>query len=475
MIELNEDQQKAIHIIRQGHNTFITGSAGTGKSVCLQHLKKNVPDREIAVLCPTGISALNVNGKTIYRFFRWVPRFVNETICSKEEEGAREFVYKTHIEHYQKNLKHKKYIVFDEISMIPGYLFEYIEWTLSKFQYDLDKKKYDKKKAMLFFSGKLNDNELTHPVKKPWGGYQIIIFGDYYQLPPVIKHGKSNEQVYAFQTEAWKKANFQTIELTKSMRQQGELEFFKRLQRIRKGTQTSGDLQWLRTKENNHCHSETNIPKIYLVGTNQKCDEINHFFLDEIKSREMTFEREEYGSTDMLDILQKEYGSFIPKNTKIKIGCRVIVIKNIYTPETKQLIACNGDQGVVVDYDSNYKYFQIHLDRTNQIVPISPEKWEIEEEDKKEKTVKIAKYIQYPLRLAWAITIHKSQGMTLDNVNIDMSTIFGHSSFYVAISRVRSEHHFNISKAPSTYDWKHNAFVPHPLVKKNIQKPSHIQ
>lgn len=446
-MELNIKQKEVINYIHQGNNVFITGGAGTGKSVCLVQALRLFDEDSVQVLCPTGISALNVGGKTIHHFFSWNPSDVSEPLS----DAKKEFIYGTHKKIYKRNLLKKRCIIFDEISMIPGHLFEYIEWTLSRFFYDLADQEYKKKKSISFFTQ--NKEILVKPEPKPWGSCQIIIFGDYYQLSPISK-----ETLYCFQTEQWKLLNLVSIELTEGMRQTSN-EFFIRLQRLRKGKQTRDDLTWLRTKIGR------NIKGLYLVGTNKKCDEINRFFMNELEGDTSISSREiNTTNPDIKSILDNCYANVIPEILELRKGCKVIIIKNIYTEidERKILIACNGDRGTLYEIDNTYNILTIRLDRTKEKIHVKKIKWAIDDpndSDKKEAYY----YKQYPIRLAWAITIHKSQGMTLDNVNIDTSDLFGNSSFYVACSRVRNED-FNISDAPTSWEWNN----------KSIYKPSNI-
>lgn len=392
-LDLNENFKKALDLIElTNKNIFITGKAGTGKSTLLSFFitktKKNV-----VVLAPTGVAALNVKGQTIHSFFKFKPDITLE----KVKKAKSDKIYKK-----------IDAIVIDEISMVRADLVDCID-------------------KFLRLNGKNK--------KEKFGGVQMIFIGDLYQLEPVLKNeerqmfSKKYETPYFFSSKVFNDFDFEYIELEKIYRQK-DLEFIGILNSIRENYIDFDALEILNKNYNKK------IPKnddfyICLTTTNILADTINNKKLDELNNDLYESDCLIKGSVD-----EKSFPT--NKNLYYKKGAQIMMLNNDNLGRW-----VNGSIGVVKRIEPNpdgEDIIIIELDNGEE-VEVLKHIWDVYkyEFNKEEEIVesKIAgSFIQYPFKLAWAITIHKSQGKTFDKVIIDLgSGTFAHGQLYVALSR----------------------------------------
>lgn len=390
-ITLSKEQQKIFEKIEtSSEHFFITGKAGTGKSVLLQYFKQKSA-KKVVVCAPTGVAALNVGGQTIHSLFRIPPAFI-------ERNSLQPVGYKTAL-----LLRNIDTVVIDEISMVRADLMDAIDHRLRQ----------------------------TRNSSLPFGGAQIVMFGDMYQLPPVVNDPElhkyfadNNGGFYFFNAYAWKDADFNVHELTNIFRQKDE-SFISVLNAIRNGTMTDEHLTTLNVR------AGVGVPEegvITLATTNQAVNEINDYHLGKLPDK--TFE---YRATIVGDLEQSAFPT--EEILRLKKGAQVMLLKN-----DKEKRWVNGSIGQITSLSSDE--IKVNIDGYTYSIP--PETWSkirytYNPETKKIEEEVVSSFTQYPLRLAWAITIHKSQGHTYGSVAIDMGDgAFAHGQTYVAISRCKS-------------------------------------
>lgn len=399
-IELNQEFKKALSLAENSNsNIFITGKAGTGKSTFLNYFRENTK-KEIAVIAPTGVAAINIRGQTIHSFFNFKPDITPHKV--KEVKPKNPNLYKK-----------LQTLVIDEISMVRADLFDCIDIFL-----------------------RLHGSKKN----KPFGGTQVILIGDLYQLPPVLTSRERKifmefyETPYFFDSKAFKECDFEFVELEKVYRQSEDLYFLNILNSIRNNTINDEYLELLNKRVIPNFVPEKNDLYVYLTTTNKIAERINQEKLSEIKGKDYRY----YGYLD------GEFNdSELPtsKELTLKINAQVMLLNNDSRGRW-----INGDIGRIVEIQTRRTEPDIILVElsSGEIVEVTPFTWEMFEftyDSKKKKilTELVGQFTQYPLKLAWAITIHKSQGLTFDRVIVDLGTgTFSHGQLYVALSRCKS-------------------------------------
>ncbi len=391
-------------------NIFITGKAGTGKSSLIRYLKKNTK-KNLVLLAPTAIAALNINAKTIHSFFNFPFHIITKGDIKK---------------HYNKRLINKiDAILIDEASMLRPDIVDAINLTLQA----------------------TRDNDLA------FGGIQMILVGDLYQLPPVVTNNEieimSNlypNGNFFFNSSIFQKTEITKYELTKVYRQ-SDLKLINLLDKARNADLNEDDLSLFNDRI---VDEDWMMPDeiLTLSTNNQKVNAINAVSLDNIDSKEYTYHAEIDG---------KYSGAPVDAELKIKAGAQVMLVKN----------GENWVNGTLATIDKLSKN-EIHIKIKDNIYKLEKEKWE--KFDYKISNNKIipsvsATFIQYPLKLAWAATIHKCQGQTFDKVMIDMDYgAFAHGQTYVALSRVVSLDGLYLRKPLRNED-----FIFNPAIKKFLE------
>ena len=383
---------------------FLTGKAGTGKTTFLRDLKEST-SKQIAVVAPTGVAAINAGGTTIHSFFQlpFTPFFPTP-------EGRKDLIGKIKMQEYRRRvIRELEVLVIDEISMVRADVLDAIDCLMQYFRYRND---------------------------EPFGGVQVIFIGDMFQLSPVATEDEWSllsqyyESPYFFSSRVVTRQPPLYIEFEKIYRQTN-FTFIRVLNEIRNDCLTAESLQLLEQRYNPAFVPPPNDGYITLTTHNRKADLINAEELAKIKSKSFHFEAEIKG-----DYPEKNYPT--EKILELKIGAKVMFLKND-TEQPRRFY--NGKIGVVERVREEVIIIKCLDD--NEIVALQQAVWEnirystnpttkqIEEEN-------LGIFTQYPLRLAWAITIHKSQGLTFDKAVIDAGEAFAAGQVYVALSRCRS-------------------------------------
>lgn len=394
-LELSGDFKYILDAIEKGGKSlFVTGRAGTGKSTLL-NLFRNTTRKKAVVLAPTGIAALNVDGQTIHSFFGFPSRVLTVKDIKKRRNRR---VYKK-----------MEILIIDEISMVRADLLDNIDRFL----------------------------RLNRDNPQPFGGVQVVFFGDMFQLPPVVAHDVERamfelyyESPFFFSAKVMNEVSFEMVELRKIYRQEGR-HFLRLLETVRMNTADYDDLEDL--NERYQPNFEPDDFWITLSATNRIVDRINAQELSKIETQEYIYPADVSG-----DFNPKMYPTDML--LKFRIGAQVMFVKN--DPEG---VFVNGTIGRIVDLDEDEIKVVTKKDGRDVFINVPIMEWEIlkykvsEKKPDEIETEVIGTFKQYPLRLAWAVTIHKSQGKTFDRVIIDLGRgAFAHGQTYVALSRCRT-------------------------------------
>lgn len=392
-LSLSDSQRLAVDRIAEGRNVFITGPAGTGKSYLLNYIKDEYKNKSLHITASTGIAAINVGGQTLHSWaglgLGTMP--INEivrNICSAK--GV----------HMRKKLRSARILAIDEISMISADIFDLLNNLLKVIRQ--------------------NDS--------PFGGIQLILFGDFLQLPPVNR--ESSEIFFCFESEAWRNADINMIVL-KEVYRQSDVELVNMLNNLRFGRTTQQDLELLKSR-----YKQEDLDKTFeatILGThNMQVERINISKLKELNTLEKTYKAKFDGKPEKIEFLKKN--CIVPETLNVKINSQVMMLKNTYAKEG----IINGSIGIVRSFDNKKGYPVVEFSN-GSLITITPEEWCIEKFNENTAQVEIeAMMIQIPLVLAWAITIHKSQGMTLDKIKCNLGSAFAEGQVYVAVSRVKT-------------------------------------
>lgn len=379
-------QKTALDILKLGHTVFLTGAAGAGKSYTLReyitYLKRH--GVRYAVTASTGIASTHIGGTTIHS---WSGIGIRQKLTAFDMDAIEE---KANV---YKRWNDTQVLIIDEISMLHASFVDMLD-KLGKHMRRSD---------------------------TPFGGLQVIFTGDFYQLPPIVREGNEYEStdVFAFMSKAWKEAKPVVCYLTDQYRQEDD-ELSNVLNAIRAG-EVEEEHYLVLQESNKKPHTEDHI-KLYTH--NENVDEINRRAFNALEGEVRVFEMVTKGKGPILASLKNN--CLADENLELKIGAKVICIKN--DMERRYV---NGSMGVVVDFEKDGSPI-VEL-ATRRRIAMKADTWRIEEDGK----VK-AEISQIPLRLAWAITVHKSQGMTLDRAQIDLSRAFASGQGYVALSRLKS-------------------------------------
>lgn len=435
-------QTHALNILKTGQNVFLTGSAGSGKTYTLNQYIHYLRARRVpvAITASTGIAATHMNGITIHS---WSGIGIKSTLTDKDLNRL------SGNKKYKERLKTAAVLIIDEISMLHA-------------------KQLDAVNQVLQFVRQSAD---------AFGGMQVVLAGDFYQLPPIGTKEESNRDKFAFMSKAWLEANFCVCYLTEQYRQTSSipiktdqtdsqtnidttsnnsnsassssvsltsthshndittdanaslypLSLNDILNQIRRSQVTNQAVDVLLSTANNHVHAS----RTRLYTHNFSVDRINTDELTKLDSQSMTFVGVDFGDAKLVDMMKKSVRT--SDELTLKVGAKVMFVKNI-----ADLDVFNGTMGEVIkftdiEFDGTKDTFAVVRLNTGREVIATPEEWMVEDE---QGTV-LASYKQVPLCLAWAITVHKSQGMTLDAAEIDLSHTFEMGQGYVALSRLK--------------------------------------
>lgn len=388
-LDVNDEFRAAFDLMENTNDSlFITGKAGTGKSTLLKYFKAHT-GKKIIVLAPTGVAAVNVNGQTVHSFFKFPPKVIQKDTIRRLRD---------------KNLvRNLDMVIIDEVSMVRSDLMDGIDYAL-----------------------RINRDEM----KKPFGGVQMVFFGDLFQLSPVVER-EARELLegrypspYFFSAKVFNDFYVKPIELSMIYRQK-DSGFMELLNRVRNKEHTEDDLDILNARVQRDVSTLAKDDTIILTTTNSLANSINSGRLSKLSGREFVYEASASGKFD-----ESAYPT--DEALKLKKGAQVILIKN--DPAGQWV---NGTLAKIFALSED----SITVDIKGRICSIPVAKWQKieysynEDEDKIEDEV-VGTFEQYPIKLAWAITIHKSQGQTFDKVILDLGNgAFTHGQLYVALSR----------------------------------------
>ncbi|HSR88938.1 MAG TPA: PIF1 family DEAD/DEAH box helicase [Candidatus Udaeobacter sp.] len=410
-------QEEALSILKTGANVFLTGEPGAGKTHTINEYASYLRARgvEPSITASTGIAATHIGGMTIH---------------SWSGIGIRNYLSKYDLdkivstEYLVKRIRRAKVLVIDEVSMLGPEAFSIVETVCRAIRQNND----------------------------AFGGLQVILVGDFFQLPPIVKSEINNPQAslldsgkpprFAYDSPAWKRTNPVVCYLTEQHRQD-DSSFLDLLSAIRSNSFGNEHLLQLETRK---IAEETMSDKaVKLYTHNLNVDRTNDAMLETFSGHPVTFTMTSHGAPGLVASLQK--GCLSPYNLILKVGAKVMFTKN--NPKEGFV---NGTLGVVEGFDS---FVGLPMIRTydGRLIVVEKMDWSIDENGKTR-----AKISQLPLRLAWAITVHKSQGMSMDEAVIDLSEVFEFGQGYVALSRVR--------RLAGLYllGWNEQAFQVHPEV-----------
>lgn len=403
MDKTNHEQQLALELAAHTNSSFfLTGRAGTGKTTFLRNIQKMI-DKQFVILAPTGVAAVLAEGETIHSFFG----FPTE-VCGPGTLG--------NLNHDRTaNILHTDTFIIDEVSMVRCDLIDAIDYTLRRCMHST----------------------------MPFGGKQMIFVGDMFQLPPIVNGGAERQMLtdiygtntfYFYKAKVFQRMNLPKIEFRKVYRQNDE-NFLRLLEKTRVNKLTEADLKTLNNKVTSDSTDDDMV--ITLTSTNRRANEINSQCLNGITAEEYSYEGKISGK-------MKEGHLPAEKILRLKVGAQVMFTRN----DSLRRWA-NGTIGKVSDLSADRIEVTLNNGCTYEVPLCSWDSitYQYDKENRKLKKDVTGTFCQYPLKLAWAITIHKSQGMSFDKMRLDLYRgVFASGQLYVALSRVRSLDGLSLSR-----------------------------
>lgn len=398
--QLNERLQLAFdYVFYTGRNVFLTGKAGTGKTTFLKRLRSTCPKRMI-VTSPTGVAAVNAGGMTLHSFFQLPlgPRTPDSPFEQKQGLNNKKIQV----------IRSLELLVIDEISMVRADLLDSVDLVLRRYRRS----------------------------SKPFGGVQLLLIGDMQQLSPVIRPEDEEilrpyyDSYYFFGSVAWRKTSYVCIELDQVFRQTDQT-FVSLLNNIREGRVDSNTIATLNTRYIAGYQPPNGEDVVTLVTTNRQADSINQTHMLALNTEQKVYDAEVKG-----DFPESSFP--VDRNMLLKKDTLVMFLKNDTSPDH---LFYNGKIGRVTNFDDEAVYVRCNGESDEiRVTPMVWEntKYEVSPDTKEIKESIIGTFKQIPLRVAWAVTIHKSQGLTFDHLMIDASNSFAHGQVYVALSRCRT-------------------------------------
>ncbi len=384
-------QELALEVMLSGESVLLTGPAGAGKTYVLNQFIKlaKAEGKHVSVTATTGLAATHLGGTTIHSWAGiGVLDYIPQGFAQHLAKGRHEIIEKTDV------------LIIDEISMLHDYRLDMVDEVC----------------------------RLVRRKDTPFGGIQLIMSGDFFQLPPINK-GDSRAGGFVVHSEAWQELDPTVCYLAEQHRQDDE--------------QLLGILNALRDGEIRRHHAEALLARVdetppedqvltELHTVNIDVDTLNERKLDELSGDELFYTQTTTGSANYVENLNRSV--LAPEVLRLKKGALVMAVKN-----AQDRRYANGSIGTVIEFEPSTEYPVVEF-RNGKTVSMSPDTWELRDGDKKRASI-----TQIPLRLAWAITVHKSQGMTLDAARIDLRKAFVEGMGYVALSRVKNLHNLYLA------------------------------
>lgn len=388
-------QEVALQAIRShAPIVMILGRAGTGKTTLIRAMLEQEGDHQV-VLAPTGVAAVNVGGQTIHSFFRIPPRMHNHAEIQLRRGGAKLF----------KNLKR---VIIDEISMVRADVLDAVDYAL----------------------------QLNRRDKRPFGGVQMVLVGDFLQLPPVVREDEQEilanlgyATPYAFSAKCLANNEVRIIELTKVYRQDNQ-DYIRMLGDLRSGNNLAETVKLF----NDACHGahKRAAAPVILTGTNAVADKYNALGLRKLPGQDVAYEGVTTGEFNLTNDKLPA-----PERLVLKVGVRIMMVKN---DKAKKWV--NGSLGTIRRLGQDRVWVKLDdKDGEHEVAKVSWDniRYEWDEVTASIEAKTVGSYEQIPVMPAWALTIHKAQGLTLENVRVDLATgAFASGQAYVALSRARS-------------------------------------
>ncbi len=406
-------QNQALTILKTGASVFLTGEPGAGKTFTINAFVSYLREHGIdpAITASTGIAATHIQGQTIHS---WSGIGIRKTLSPYDLDKLAT------TEYLVRRINKTKVLIIDEVSMIDGYTLDLVDAVCKTIKQSAE----------------------------PFGGIQVVLVGDFFQLPPIARHGENVP--FAFEARVWKDMKPLVCYLTEQHRQSDET-FLNLLSAIRRNDRMDDHMIHLEQRvisdDDSFEHTE-NMTRLY--AHNADVDTINTAALHAIEGPTNTYTMYSKGSESLVASLKK--GCLSPERLDLKIGAVVMCTKN-----NMQKGFVNGTTGTVMRFETGTKYPIIQT-KDREEITIEPMDWSIEEDGKIKASIG-----QVPLRLAWAITIHKSQGLSLDNAMMDLRQVFEYGQGYVALSRVRSLSGLYLA------GWNAQTFQVHPRILEQDQ------
>ena len=403
-MKFDPDQLFAIGKVNEGHSVFITGPAGTGKSsVTVEIIRRRLNSRALKVCATTGVAALNLRDKLSSMFGEdvnasTVYRWAGIGIGPKEGQSFDDYFRFMQSQglHWQATMgriKATQILIIDEVSMLPGKILDFVDFVCKQVRGD----------------------------DRPMGGIQVIAVGDFLQLPPVSKAGLYD---WAFACDAWKNIGFRHVTL-RQVHRQDDPDFISVLNQFREGTVTKDGAAIL--KKRVAMFPPANVLRLFTH--NVQVDKWNAYQLGTLETPEHVLMAETSGNKYDVEFLKKNL--ITPERLVLKVNARAMVTANLRDPKDPDgMLAANGEIGTVEAVQDDC--VTLRLDN-GKVIEIMDNTWKFDPSQKG-----TAEFRQFPLRLAWAATIHKSQGLTLDSALIDIRAAREPGQAYVAVSRVKS-------------------------------------
>ena len=393
-------QQEALSILQTGANVFLTGEPGSGKTHTINQYVSylRLHGVEPAITASTGIAATHISGMTIHSW---------SSIGVKQELTAHDLDRIAQNERVVRRVSRAKVLLIDEVSMLSAQTLGLVDKVC---------------------------RELKDP-EKAFGGLQVVLVGDFFQLPPIARRETENgvrlafenapqdpRAQFAYHSPSWVAAKPVVCYLTEQHRQE-DATFLGILSALRNGSFTKEHEAHLAARRVSNREEQKNTTKLF--SHNADVDQVNETQLEKLPGSPRVFAMKKHGAKASVDMIKKSCLS--PERLLLKTGAKVMFTKN--SPEGRYV---NGTTGEVVGFDGMQGYPRVKI-RSGRVLAVEPAEWAMEAEGRA-----LARIEQIPLRLAWAITVHKSQGMSLDTAFIDLTQAFEYGQGYVALSRVRT-------------------------------------